>query len=92
MVALFNTDYSNRAFLIVDGFHPDLGLIPFNENKLTWCSGGMKFTSVKKHCASAFYPSQRFATKTLVLDKNYFQTLFKSQGKINTFVEQFVKK
>ena len=42
-VALFDTNISCSAFSIVDGSHPDLGLIPFNEKNLTWCSGGMKF-------------------------------------------------
>ena len=34
MVALFDTDTSCSAFSIVDGSHPDQGLVPFNEKEI----------------------------------------------------------
>ena len=73
----------------MDGSHPDLGLIPFNEKNLTWCSSGMKFTNVKKNCSLVFYPGKRFAREILRLDMTKFKRLFKSQEDINSSMKKF---
>ena len=54
MGALFDTDTSCSIFSIVDGSHPDQGLVPFNEKKLTLVQwrNEVQFTYQEKLCPS----------------------------------------
>ena len=92
MVGQLDTDDISSAFSIVGVSHSDHELIPFSEENLALCSEGQKFINVKKECSLFFFPSKKFAKKTLKMTNQDFKTLYKSPDDILGFMKQFNKK